>query len=133
MNDFEYTQRQNPDPVVELARVQLMREVWESLPEDQRQEVAKYLFKEGAAYLRQDDFVRNEMASQIKAVITAEVQAQMFALQTMIKDRIANAIETYGSVNWNIREDARVLSSAYETIRNQILEAMRKSLDGVFK
>jgi len=95
MNDFEYTQRQNPDPVVELARVQLMRDMWQTLPDEQKVRLAERVFTECLPRQDVSRFLDDEIKDAMRRLIAGEIETRKPDYLAKIQSRVEESMQKY--------------------------------------
>jgi len=95
MNDFEYTQRQNPDPVVELARVQLMRDMWQTLPDEQKARLAERVFTECLPRQDVSRFLDDEIKDAMRRLIAGEIETRKPDYLAKIQSRVEESMQKY--------------------------------------
>ena len=94
MNEFGQIQ-QKPDPVVELARVQLMRDMWASLPDEQKSRLAEQVFTESLPRQDVSRFLDDEIKGAMRQLIAAEIEARKPDYLAKIQSRVEEVMQKY--------------------------------------
>ena len=94
MNEFGQIQ-QKPDPVVELARVQLMRDMWASLPNEQKSRLAEQMFTECLPRQDVSRFLDDEIENAMRQLIAAEIEVRKPEHLAKIQARVEEVMRKY--------------------------------------
>lgn len=129
MNEFQQVQ---PDKIVELARISLMREMWATLPDDVKAEMAAQLFKENLPVWTIGNLITDEIKEAVLAQVHAEIISRKPEVVEKIKKGVTEAIEKY-SKGWDVKCDTGTIEGMAHTIKKQLVEEMKKAVEGFIR
>lgn len=129
MNEFQQVQ---PDKIVELAKISLMREMWATLPDDVKAEMAAQLFKDSLPVWSIGNLIKEEVKQAVLKCVDDEIQSRRVEITEKIKHGVTEAIEKY-SKGWEVKCDTRTIEDMAHTIKKQLVEQMKKAVESFIR